>query len=110
MIGARNSRSDALFARARRSRALWQYDVVNVVPVDELFLERSTQLDLSQPVVVVDDFTTMTRIISNLLRQLRFQNVDWVHDDNEALAKLRAGQYAFSDRLEHGADERSRPA
>ena len=53
------------------------------------------RLDLSLPVLVVDDFTTMTRIICNILKQIGFQNVDMVHSGNEALAKLRAQKYSL---------------
>lgn len=53
------------------------------------------RLDLSLPVLVVDDFTTMTRIISKLLKQIGYQNVDMVYGGNEALAKLRAEKYAL---------------
>jgi two-component system chemotaxis response regulator CheY len=53
------------------------------------------RLDLSLPVLVVDDFTTMTKIICNILKQIGFQNVDMVHSGNEALAKLRAQKYSL---------------
>ena len=32
--------------------------------------------DLSMPILVVDDYNTMIRIIRNLLKQLGFENVD----------------------------------
>jgi two-component system, chemotaxis family, chemotaxis protein CheY len=32
--------------------------------------------DLSMPILVVDDYSTMIRIIRNLLKQLGFENVD----------------------------------
>ncbi len=53
------------------------------------------RLDLSLPVLVVDDFTTMTRIIGNILKQIGFENVEMVHSGNEALAKLRAEKYSI---------------
>jgi len=33
-------------------------------------------IDLSMPILVVDDYNTMVRIIRNLLKQLGFENVD----------------------------------
>jgi two-component system chemotaxis response regulator CheY len=33
-------------------------------------------VDLSMPVLVVDDYSTMIRIIRNLLKQLGFENID----------------------------------
>ena len=37
-------------------------------------------VDLSMPVLVVDDYNTMIRIIRNLLRQIGFQDVDDAKD------------------------------
>jgi two-component system chemotaxis response regulator CheY len=52
-------------------------------------------LDFSTPVLVVDDSTTMGRIISTLLRQIGFQNVDIAHGGTTALAKMRASPYGL---------------
>ncbi len=52
-------------------------------------------VDLSMPVLVVDDYATMIRIIRNLLRQLGFENVDEASDGRSALAKLRARKYGL---------------
>ena len=52
-------------------------------------------LDLSMPVLVVDDYNTMVRIIRNLLRQLGFENVDDASDGASALAKMRARKYGL---------------
>ena len=68
-------------------------------------------VDLSMPVLVVDDYNTMVRIIRNLLRQLGFEDVDDANDGTAALAKMRSTQIRTGDlRLEHGADDRLRPA
>jgi two-component system chemotaxis response regulator CheY len=45
--------------------------------------------DLSMPILVVDDYSTMIRIIRNLLKQLGFENVDDASDGSAALAKLQ---------------------
>ena len=52
-------------------------------------------VDLSMPVLVVDDYNTMIRIICNLLKQLGYQNIDNATDGASALAKLRAGHYGL---------------
>ena len=52
-------------------------------------------VDLSMPILVVDDYNTMIRIICNLLKQLGFQNIDNATDGATALAKLRAGRYGL---------------
>ena len=49
-------------------------------------------VDLSMSVLVVDDYSTMIRIIRNLLKQLGFENIDDASDGSEALSKLRAGK------------------
>jgi two-component system chemotaxis response regulator CheY len=50
-------------------------------------------LDPSMPVLVVDDYATMIRIIRNLLRQLGFSDIDHANDGRDALAKMRAKRY-----------------
>ena len=50
-------------------------------------------VDLSMPVLVVDDYKTMLRIIRNLLKQLGFTNVEEAMDGGEALTKLRAADF-----------------
>lgn len=52
-------------------------------------------LDLNQPVLVVDDYKTMTRIIRNLLRQIGFVDVDDAGDGTEALERLKERQYGL---------------
>ena len=52
-------------------------------------------MDKSTPVLIVDDYKTMLRIIRNLLKQLEFDNVEEATDGQEALAKLRAGHFGL---------------
>ena len=52
-------------------------------------------VDLSMPVLVVDDYNTMVRIIRNLLKQLGFQDIDDASDGSAALAKMRAKKYGL---------------
>ena len=52
-------------------------------------------VDLSMPVLVVDDYQTMIRIICNLLKQLGFQNIDNATDGATALAKMRERRFGL---------------
>ena len=52
-------------------------------------------IDMSMPVLVVDDYKTMLRIISNLLKQLGFENVEEASDGTEALEKMKKGSYGL---------------
>ena len=46
-------------------------------------------LNKNMRVLIVDDYTTMLRILRNLLRQLEFNNVEEATDGGEALNKLK---------------------
>jgi two-component system chemotaxis response regulator CheY len=52
-------------------------------------------VDHSMPVLVVDDYKTMIRIIRNLLKQLGFANVDEAGDGSAALDMMRQKQYGL---------------
>jgi two-component system, chemotaxis family, chemotaxis protein CheY len=52
-------------------------------------------LNPSMPVLVVDDYSTMVRIIRNLLRQLGFADVDEAGNGEAALAKMRCKHYGL---------------
>jgi two-component system, chemotaxis family, chemotaxis protein CheY len=52
-------------------------------------------IDMSMPVLVVDDYNTMIRIIRNLLKQLGFEDVDDACDGSAALAKMREKRYGL---------------
>jgi two-component system chemotaxis response regulator CheY len=45
--------------------------------------------------LVVDDFSTMRRIIRNLLKELGYVNIEEAEDGELALAKLRTGGFDF---------------
>jgi two-component system chemotaxis response regulator CheY len=45
--------------------------------------------------LVVDDFSTMRRIVRNLLKELGFTNVDEAEDGVAALQKLRSASFDF---------------
>jgi len=50
-------------------------------------------LDLKIKILVVDDFSTMRRIVKNILKQIGYTEVDEAEDGNGALAKLRQDKY-----------------
>ena len=52
-------------------------------------------LDMKMPVLVVDDYSTMVRIIRNLLRQLGFSDIDDASDGIAALEKMGSKRYGL---------------
>lgn len=46
-------------------------------------------------ILVVDDFSTMRRIVKNILAQLGFANVEEAEDGKAALSKLKTGGFEF---------------
>ena len=52
-------------------------------------------VDLAMPILVVDDYNTMIRIIRNLLKQFGFEDVDDANDGTAALGKLRGKRYGL---------------
>lgn len=52
-------------------------------------------VDKNMPILIVDDYKTMLRIIKNLLGQLGFSNVDEATDGEMAFKKLQLKQYSL---------------
>lgn len=52
-------------------------------------------VDMSMPVLVVDDYQTMIRIIRNLLTQLGFRNIEEAKDGRQALEKMQGQKYGL---------------
>lgn len=52
-------------------------------------------LDKNMKILIVDDFSTMRRIIKNLLRDLGFSNTSEADDGNTALPMLKKGGFDF---------------
>src|ERR1700759_2409604 len=55
----------------------------------------SMAVDLTMPILVVDDYKTMIRIIRNLLSQLGFQNIEEASDGKMALDKMRGAKFGL---------------
>lgn len=51
--------------------------------------------DFKMKILVVDDFSTMRRIVKNLLKQLGYENIDEAEDGAQAYSKLKNGGYGF---------------
>lgn len=51
--------------------------------------------DLSIRILIVDDMSTMRRIIKNTLKQLGYQNMEEAEDGQQALGKLRQESFGF---------------
>jgi two-component system, chemotaxis family, chemotaxis protein CheY len=45
--------------------------------------------------LIVDDFSTMRRIVRNLLKEIGYSNADEAEDGRAALQKLRSAQFDF---------------
>jgi|TARA_R110002124_G_scaffold76528_2_gene205013 two-component system chemotaxis response regulator CheY len=52
-------------------------------------------LDKNMKILIVDDFSTMRRIIKNLLRDLGFNNTQEADDGSTALPMLQKGDFDF---------------
>lgn len=52
-------------------------------------------VDMNMKFLVVDDYNTMCRILTNLLKQLGFTNVDSASDGQQALTKLQDDKFDF---------------
>lgn len=52
-------------------------------------------IDPNMPILVVDDYHTMVRIIRNLLKQVGYENVDDAASGEEALQKIRDKRYSL---------------
>ena len=51
--------------------------------------------DLNMKILVVDDMSTMRRIVKNILKQLGFTQMEEAENGQEALQKLRADTFGF---------------
>jgi len=51
--------------------------------------------DHKMKILVVDDFSTMRRIVKNVLKQLGFENIEEAEDGAQAYMKLKTGGFEF---------------
>ena len=52
-------------------------------------------VDKNLPILIVDDYKTMLRIVRSLLKQIGFYNVEEAFDGTTALKKLRNGDFGL---------------
>ena len=51
--------------------------------------------DLNMKILIVDDFSTMRRIVKNLLKQIGYTNIEKAEDGAQAYEKVKNGGYGF---------------
>ena len=51
--------------------------------------------DFSMPILVVDDYHTMVRIVRNLLKQIGYENVDDASNGQQAYDMIKAKRYSL---------------
>ena len=51
--------------------------------------------DLNIKILVVDDFSTMRRIVKNLIRQIGYADIEEAEDGVQAYSKLKRGGFGF---------------
>ena len=67
-----------------------------------------SDLDFTMKVLVVDDMSTMRRIVKNVLRQIGYTSVEEAADGKEALEKLKDGRFLRGSFLQLSALRQSR--
>jgi two-component system chemotaxis response regulator CheY len=51
--------------------------------------------DKKMKILVVDDFSTMRRIVKNILKQIGYENIEEAEDGAQAYSKLTCGDFGF---------------
>ena len=51
--------------------------------------------DYTMKILCVDDFSTMRRIVKNMLKQLGFDNIEEAENGSDAYGKLQGGDFKF---------------
>jgi two-component system chemotaxis response regulator CheY len=51
--------------------------------------------DTNMKILIVDDFSTMRRIVKNILKQLGYENVGEAENGAEAYDMIKTGEFAF---------------
>ncbi len=52
-------------------------------------------VEMGMPILIVDDYRTMLRIVRNLLSKLGFTDIDEAADGSQALAMMKSRQYGL---------------
>jgi len=52
-------------------------------------------VDMNMPILIVDDYRTMLRIVRNLLVKLGFSDIDEAADGSQALAMMKSREYGL---------------
>ena len=52
-------------------------------------------VDMKMPILIVDDYKTMLRIVRGLLKRIGFENVDEAAGGNEAFNKMKEKKYGL---------------
>ena len=55
--------------------------------------ENTMSVDKNMPILIVDDYKTMLRIVRNLLKQIGFENVEEATDGASALEKMKINDF-----------------
>lgn len=55
--------------------------------------ENTMSVDKNMPILIVDDYKTMLRIVRNLLKQIGFENVEEATDGASALEKMKTNDF-----------------
>lgn len=69
--------------------------MLSMMAVSLLIRNENAVMDKSLSVLVVDDSRTMTTIISRLVRDIGFTDVDQAHDGPTALDRMRTKKYGL---------------
>jgi two-component system chemotaxis response regulator CheY len=69
--------------------------VTDKVSPNENGTEGTPMPDMKMKILVIDDFSTMRRIVKNVLKQIGFDNIEEAEDGAQAFAKLKNGGFGF---------------
>ena len=53
-------------------------------------------VDMKMPILIVDDYKTMLRIVRGLLKRIGFENLDEAAGGTEAFNKMKEKKYGLS--------------
>ena len=57
--------------------------------------QQNMSVDMKMPILIVDDYKTMLRIVSSLLKRFGFENVDVAAGGTEAFNKMKEKKYGL---------------